>query len=75
MNLSQIIERKKEEFDESDWIAVCEITSFSIMLAKQSKFLEKAIRESVEEALQEVIDIDGYKETLKMSSRVKEFMK
>ena len=85
MNLSQIIERKKEEFDESDWIAVCEITSFSIMLAKQSKFLEKAIRESVEEALREVIVfkktgtmayMQGYEDALKdLYVRVKEFMK
>lgn len=78
MTLNEIIERKKEEFDENfPDLGWCLRTDIGVNPSKNrvKSFLEKAIRESVEEALREVIDIDGYKETLKMSSRVKEFMK
>lgn len=72
-NLSTIIEKKKEEFLR-DRIKIQAVD-----------FLEKAIRESVEEALREVIVfkkvgtknyMEGYEDAMKdLYARIKEFMK
>lgn len=90
MNLSQIIERKKEEFD-ATFISPTSMWATNLTgdkwYHKQDVrlFLEKAIRESVEEALREVRPkgtgkdgdyIDGFIGCLSAyDSRVKEFMK
>lgn len=95
MNLSQIIERKKEEFEKSDLKnRIVESDKFYRLHGfpeyageTVQSFLEKAIRESVEEALREVRPEDymakelcesegGYGMCLDdLDSRVKEFMK
>ncbi len=86
MNLSTIIEKKKEEFVEKYYVdghfgGSCfsgwEDTGDEI----RDTFLEKAIRESVEEALREVRPEENYTVTnfnvclKEFDSRVKEFMK
>lgn len=78
MNLSQIIERKKEEFDKGFSKCIVEFGDvYEITLNDELKdFLEKAIRESVEEALREVRPDSYYlTHSEKFDNRVKEFMK
>lgn len=93
-NLSTIIEKKKEEFEKSnrcscadldDIEAVC--PAHGLKAIRYKRFLEKAIRESVEEALREVrpgsapnyydatfVEVFG-RAIEEYDSRVKEFMK
>ena len=94
MNLNQIIEKKKEEFKkemrcscifEVDALEDVACEAHGITAIRYKRFLEKAIRESVEEALREVIVFEktgttvymaGYEDAMKdISVRIKEFMK
>ena len=84
MNLSQIIERKKEEFLDLYWERG-KYSERELGPKSYTDFIEKAIRESVEEALREVKpegkflntvyfdNLSSYKTEYK--DRVKEFMK
>lgn len=84
MNLSQIIERKKEEFLDLYWERG-KYSERELGPKSYTDFIEKAIRESVEEALREVRPkgtgkdgdyIDGFIGCLSAyDSRVKEFLK
>ena len=90
MNLSQIIERKKEEFRKGighsiDWAISAAHEDYCVsydncncltLYDELNDFLEKAIRESVEEALREVRPDSYYlTHSEKFDNRVKEFMK
>jgi len=85
-NLSTIIERKKEEFD--DLLNTFQTASYwdgegatdgepkvAETKAEIESFFEKAIRESVEEALREVESTALITEPNEFESWVKEFMK
>lgn len=87
MTLSKIIEKKKEEFDTYVYANSLECGGYddSGMLQedieKVQSFLEKAIRESVEEALRDVRPQPSYSKTNwktcldEFDVRVNEFMK
>lgn len=90
MNLNTIIERKKEEFEKSmTCIDECKNGFYEDIgcpahgedAIKAKKFLEKAIRESVEEALRDVRPQPSYSKTNwktcldEFDVRVNEFMK
>ena len=80
-NLSTIIEKKKEEF-EKDYKKQIESELGELAVSGIKYFLEKAIRESVEEALRWVKPVAGYNDSFgayyyegELEERIKEFMK